>query len=149
MNDRFKTFTVQIANISRSIRKIKSQEMREFDLKSTHVSILYYLYKKNSLTAKELCDVCEEDKAAVSRSIDFLEKNRYLECSSKTEKRYKSRITLTAKGKDIGKQIVVKIDNILNLASIGLTEENRVVFYQSLNLISENLKQICDNYEEK
>ena len=121
-------------------------EMADFGLKSPHVTILYYLYKENGMTSKELCDVCEEDKAAVSRSIDFLEKNNYLYCESKTEKRYKSPILLSKKGKEVGKIIVEKIDCVLSDAGKGLTEDDRQVFYQSLGLINENLKNICDNY---
>lgn len=148
MKDRFKTFTILIYGISRSIRKIKTQEMSDFGLKSPHVSILYYLYKEDGMTSRELCDVCEEDKAAVSRSIDFLEKNGYLACESKTEKRYKSPLLLTQKGRKTGKQIVEKIDRILLDASIGLSEENRKIFYESMSLINENLKNICDNYKD-
>lgn len=148
MKDRFKTFTILIYSISRSIRKIKTEEMSDFGLKSPHVSILYYLYKEDSMTSRELCDVCEEDKAAVSRSIDFLEKNGYLTCESKTEKRYKSPLILTEKGRQTGKQIVEKIDRILQDASIGLSEENRKIFYESLSLINDNLKNICENYKD-
>lgn len=148
MKDRFKTFTILIYGISRSIRKIKTQEMSDFGLKSPHVSILYYLYKEDGMTSRELCDVCEEDKAAVSRSIDFLEKNGYLACESKTEKRYKSPLLLTQKGRKTGKQIVEKIDRILLDASIGLSEENRKIFYESMSLINDNLKNICDNYKD-
>lgn len=149
MEERFKTFTIQIAKISRCIRKIKTEEMAELDLKSLHVSCLYYLYKENgSLTAKELCDICEEDKAAVSRSLLSLENEGFLTCSSKTEKRYKSPISLTPKGQAVGKIIADKIDNILNLASEGLSEEDRIIFYKSLILISDNLQKICDEYGE-
>ena len=87
MEERFNTFTVLIAGINRCIRKIKTEEMSEYNLKSPHVSCLYYLYKHNSLTAKELCDICDEDKSNVSRSIKFLEENGYLVCNSKKEKR--------------------------------------------------------------
>ena len=89
MEDRFKTFTILIAKITRCIRKIKTEEMAEFKLKSPHVSCLYYLYKESGMTAKELCDVCDEDKAAISRSIEYLEDNSFIYCESKFEKRYK------------------------------------------------------------
>lgn len=148
MEERFKTFTVQIAKISRCIRKIKSEEMQEFNLKSPHVSCLYYLYRQNGLTAKELCDMCDEDKAAISRSIDFLENNGYIVCSSKTEKRYRSPLSLTEKGVKIAAKIAVKIDKMVDIASVGLSEENRVILYQSLHLISSNLQKFCDSYEE-
>ena len=144
MENRFKLFTILNCRINRCIRKIKADEMSEFDLKSTHVSCLYYLHEQNGLTAKELCDICDEDKAAVSRALDFLENNGYLKCDSKTVKRYKSPINLTDKGILVAKKISEKIDRILGEASVGLSEENRVIFYQSLNLISENLEKICE-----
>ena len=75
MNERFERFTVLITKISRNIRKIKNKEMADYDLRSPHVSCLYYLYVSESLTATDLCERCEEDKATISRSIDFLEKN--------------------------------------------------------------------------
>ena len=105
MEERFKTFTILIANISRSIRKIKTAEMAEFDLKSHHVSCLYYLHKANTLTAKELCDICAEDKANISRSIRDLETAGYLSRSSATRKRYQSPIELTEKGEALTEQI--------------------------------------------
>ena len=43
MQDRFEAFTVLIAKISRSIRRIKADEMAEYALKATHVNCLYYL----------------------------------------------------------------------------------------------------------
>ena len=147
MKERFKNFTVLIAKISRSIRKIKTEEMREYNLKSPHVSCLYYLNKVDILTAKELCDICGEDKAAISRSIEYLEKNGYLVCDSNLKKRYKSPLMLTEKGRNISALIVKKIDAILDMASVGLAEENRVIMYDSLALISNNLEKFCKNYE--
>lgn len=149
MEYRFETFTTQISKISRYIRKIKTNEMAGFNLKSTHVTCLYYLYMQNNkLTAKELCDICDEDKAAISRSIDELESNGYIECDSKTEKRYRSPLSLTAKGLELGKYVVDKVDTILTQASEGLSEENRKIFYESLILISDNLQKICNDKGE-
>ena len=69
MENRFETFTVLISSISRSIRRLKTEETAEFNLKSPHVSCLYYLLKHGNMTATELCELCDEDKAAISRSI--------------------------------------------------------------------------------
>ncbi len=146
--ERFELFTVLIANASRYIHKIKSAEMLEFDLKSSHVSCLYYLYKIKSLTAKEICDICGEDKANISRTIKFLEKEGYIYCPSIVAKRYQATFFLTEKGVEVGEKITKKIDEILYTASEGLTEENRKIFYQSLSLICNNLEKICLNYKD-
>ena len=147
MQERFETFTVLINRISRNIRKIKNQEMAEYNLRSAHVSCLYYLYSVKGATATDLCERCEEDKATISRALDYLETNGYLTCESKSAKRYKSPLILTDKGNEAGKKIAEKIDGVLDAVSDGLTEEERVAFYRSLSIISDSLETISKNGE--
>ena len=142
MQERFETFTVLINRISRNIRKIKNQEMAAYNLRSVHISCLYYLYCTDGLTATELCERCEEDKATISRALDYLETNGYLFCESKTAKRYKCPIELTDKGYAAGKKIAEKIKVVLDAISTDLSEEERVAFYRSLSIISESLEAV-------
>ncbi len=149
MNERFETFTVLINRINRNIRKIKNAEMAEYDLRSVHISCLYYLYTVKELTATDLCERCEEDKATISRALDYLEKNGYLVCESKAAKKYKSTFTLTEKGCEVGKKISDKIAKVLDEVGDGLTEEERIRFYRSLTSISGQLDAIVQNLEGK
>ena len=143
--ERFETFTVLIAKISRNIRKIKNNEMAEYDLRSPHISCLYYLYSSEGLTATELCERCEEDKATISRSLDYLEKNGYIHCESKFAKRYKSPLRLTEKGNDVGKKIFDKVNSVLDQVGVELTDEERRTFYRHLAIISNDLERITKN----
>ena len=142
MNERFETFTVLINRISRNIRKIKNQEMADYDLRSVHISCLYYLYTNKGATATDLCERCEEDKATISRALDYLEVNGYLTCETKNAKRYKSPLLLTEKGNEVGKKISDKINGVLDTISDGLTEKEREDFYRSLSIISESLESV-------
>ena len=142
MTERFETFTVLINRISRNIRKIKNQEMAEYGLRSAPVSCLYYLYCSNGLTSTDLCERCEEDKATISRAIEYLEKNDYITCQSKSAKRYKSPVVLTDKGEIVAKKISDKISGVLDEISADLTEEERDAFYKSLSVISESLDAV-------
>lgn len=144
MQERFETFTVLINRISRNIRRIKNQEMQEYGLRSVHVSCLYYLYTAKGLTATDLCERCEEDKATISRALDFLESNGYLFCESKSAKRYKSPLVLTEKGLLAGKKIADKIDGVLEAVSVGLSDDERVEFYRCLSIISESIERFAD-----
>lgn len=148
MKERFEAFTTLIASISRGIRRIKTEEMAEFSLKSPHVSCLYYLHKSGELTAKELCDVCGEDKANISRSIKYLEENGFIKAAKSPKKRYQTPLELTENGHDVADRLARKIDNMLMSASEGLSEEDRAVMYRSLAIINDNLMRICDEYDE-
>lgn len=142
MKERFETFTVLIAKISRNIKKIQNQEMAEYGLRSAHVTCLYYLYASDSLTATDLCERCEEDKATISRALVFLEENGYIVCETQLAKRYKSGFVLTEKGREAGQKIAEKVNCVLDEICVDLTEDERVVFYRSLTTISNSL-ELC------
>lgn len=148
MQERFETFTVLINRISRNIRKIKNQELAEYGLRSAHISCLYYLYLSKSATATDLCERCEEDKATVSRALDYLASNGYIMCESKATKRYKSPWFLTDKGVEAGEKIAQKINGVLDDISKELADEDRLVFYRSLSIISERLEVISKDCEQ-
>ncbi len=143
MENRFETFTVLVNRISRNIRRIKLQEMADYGLRSTHISCLYYLYTSDGLTATELCERCEEDKATISRALEYLETNGYLTCESQTAKRYRSPLLLTEKGAEMGRIIAGKIGAVLEGIGSELSDEERRAFYHSLSVISESLERVA------
>ena len=147
MQERFETFTVLINRISRDIRKIKNQEMAAYHLRSAHVSCLYYIYSLGSVTSAELCEHCEEDKATISRAVDYLETNGFL-LRDADAKRYKSPLLLTEKGREAGKRITERIDGILETVSHALTEDERLEFYRCLSAISRSLGTIVQSGKE-
>ena len=149
MEQRFETFTALVTGISRVIRKIKTEEMAEFHLKGPHVSCLYYLYKEGTLTAKALCDLCDVDKANMSRILEFLEKNGYIVYAKEAHRRYRAPLMLTEEGKAVGGHIAEKIDRVLLAASEGVSEEDRLILYERLKKIYDNLIKVCKGYSKK
>jgi DNA-binding MarR family transcriptional regulator len=141
MIKRFEIFTVLITKISRNIRRIKTEAMQEFGLKSPHVTCLYYLYERKALTVKQLCDICEEDKGAVSRSITELQQKGFVVEEKTGNKKYKNNLVLTEKGSEAAKHIVDRIYSVLKGTSQGLDEKERESFYNSLSVINEKLEQ--------
>ena len=149
MEERFEIFTVLMAKIRRNVQRVKTEEMAEYNLKSPQVSCLYNLYKHDSLTATELCELCGEDKAAISRSVVQLEKEGYVRYDDAAKKHYKSNIFLTESGKKVACEVVKKIDGYIDLVGSGLSERERLIFYKSLYTISNNLEKICQAYDSK
>lgn len=142
MTNRIECFTTIISKIQRNIKKVKNIDMHEYNLKGAQVACLYYLYIHGSLTSKELCEKCEEDKATISRALEYLEFNDYVVCSSKYSKRYNSPFTLTEKGIFVSKKIEEKINVILDEVGLFLIKEERNKFYQNLIKINEVLEKI-------
>ena len=149
MQERFSTFTVLIAKIGRQIRRIKSEEMGEFNLKSSHVSCLYYLHTQGAMTPAELCEICDEDKAAISRSIEHLENSGYLVSRPPAPKRYRAPLVLSESGREVAARIAEKIDGVLALVGRDMSDEERGALYEGLHRVSEDLQAVCDHYDDR
>lgn len=134
---RFEHFVSGITICYKYIQKIKSAEMTEFGLKGTHAMCLHYLsLSEKPMTAAELCRLCCEDKAAISRTVATLRERGYIEPS---EKRYRSELRLTDIGREVAEQIDKHIERWVIAGSEGLSDDDRAAFYRSLELISQNL----------
>ena len=137
MLQRFQNFVTGVTVCYKYIQKIKSVEMTEFQLKGTHVMCLFFLHHHpEGLTAAQLCQLCAEDKAAISRTLATLQERDYLVSG---EKKYRAQIRLT----DAGRQVAERVDDLIQqwvgFGGDGLTEEERTVFYRALDKISRNL----------
>ena len=146
MQERFEKFAITIAQLNRYVQRIKTMEMDELGLKGNHAMCLYYLGKKEEgITSSEICKLCKEDKAAISRAIAELDDLSLIERDSVSEKRdYRSKLRLTEKGKQYFKKVCEKIDKALDLGGMGLTDEHREAFYSALEIIAGNLKNITE-----
>lgn len=146
--ERFEAFTTSVTKAYKSIQKIKLAEAERIGLKATHVMYMYYLGKNpEGLTATELCKLCIEDKAAVSRTIvDLTKKGFVMPAKTDSNRKYRTRTILTEEGKAINNNINEAIAIAVSKASKDLSESERENFYRVFFSITDNLENICDSY---
>ncbi len=143
MIGRFETFSLALSEIMSSWNKIATEEMKSFGLKGGSVIYLISLYNSaDGLTAANLCEMCNRDKAEVSRSITTMEKKGLVTRTNTTVNGYKANITLTDAGRETARILREKIKLAVEKGGEGLTEEQRESFYNALEVIGRNLKRI-------
>ncbi len=142
MIQRFQAFVTGITVCYKYIQRIKSAEMTEFGLKGTHMMCLFFLHHQpEGLTAAQLCQLCAEDKAAISRTLATLQKDGYITTGTK---KYRAQLQLTEKGLDLARQVDGLISQWVGFGGDGLSDEDRATFYRCLELISTNLRESLD-----
>ena len=146
MKNQFDIFVYLISSLNRYIRKIKAEELAKYDLKGTQLMCLYYLGKLDKITAREICNLTGEDKSAISRALEFLESAELIKNEDEEGKKYKTFYVLTEKGEEVATCLGRKIDETIAGAGSGLTDEEREIMYRSLEIINNNLKEICKKY---
>lgn len=154
MIDRFEKLTAGVSQIYKNIQRIKKHRMNSIGLKGTHVMCIYYLNQyPNGLTASDLCDKCREDKAGISRILSDLEHNGYIiyeQTNTLNEKKkYRARAILTEKGRESASKVNELILNATLAGGMGLTDEERKIFYRVLFKISDNLTALCAELDKE
>ena len=143
MIKRFEEFTSAISAIYRDVQKIERDEMERYGLKGAYTQYLLAIaHRPDGITAAQLCEVCDKNKAAVSRILTEMETAGLIIRSANP---YKALLTLTHKGLEAVEYVKERCSLATLLAGEGLTDQDRSVFYATLRLIASNLQKLSDN----
>ena len=144
MENRYELLSSSISCMYHDIQKIERVEMARYGLKGPHAQCLLAMKKHpEGITASRLCEICEKDKAAISRILTELENCGMILRESRNGSRYRADLKLTEEGKVAAEAVVEKAHLAVELAGTGFGEEEREVFYRVLAIIAENLHGLC------
>jgi DNA-binding MarR family transcriptional regulator len=143
MTRKYEIFSTVVSSLYHDIQKIERMEMAKYGLKGPHAQCLVVMARyPEGITASRLCELCERDKAAISRIVSELEQEGMVvrECRNGTV--YRARLKLTEKGQEAARRVSELASLAVQQAGKGLNDAQRQIFYDSLNLIAANLHDI-------
>lgn len=139
-NIRLDDFLTYSHLLSKLVFHIKSQTIKESDLKNIHVMCLFYLEYKGPLTFKEIVKYTLEDKAAISKALKTLKYKKLIAYNNN----YNEKIELTEEGDSLGKKILFQSHSALNQARKGISDEQAQIFIDSMKKIIKNLEDFVE-----
>lgn len=144
MIGRYELLSSSISSMYHDIQKIERVEMAKFGLKGPHAQCILALGRySEGLTISQLCDICDKDKAAISRTISELEEAGMVLRRPRNGTRYRAPLTLTEQGIAAAQAVSDRAHLAVEQAGLGLEDSQRQIFYQVLTLIAGNLHTIC------
>lgn len=144
MISKYELFSTSVACLYRDIQKIERMEMAKFGLKGPHAQCLLVMKRHSEgVTSAQLCELCEKDKAAISRTVAELEEAGLVQRSERNGVRYRAVLRLTEKGFAAAEAVGLQATKAVEQAGAGLNDEQRAVFYSVLGIIAENLHTLC------
>lgn len=144
MISKYELFSASVACMYHDIQKIERVEMAKFGLKGPQAQCLLALNRyPEGVTAARLCEICEKDKAAISRTVSELEQAGLVSRREINGSRYRARLSLTERGCEAARTVNERAKVAVEQAGAGLDDTQREVFYRVLALIAGNLHSIC------
>lgn len=143
MLNRFEQFTSIISAICRDVQKIERNEMEKQGMRGAFAQYLLAISRyPEGITASALCEVCDKDKAAVSRIVGEMESKGLLEKENDGNSQYRARLRLTPAGQVAAAFVRERVSIAAESVGDGLSDEDRKFLYSALERISANLQQI-------
>lgn len=144
--NRFVHFMNLIGRSAKSIQKIKTARMAQFDLSAAHTDCLCQLLAgmPSGVTQSQLTAALQMDRAQVSRVLrELCAKGLAMPV---TPESYKTPYCLTESGVHVAGEIRNTITEIHAYVSGDIPDEDIAVFYQTLQTISDNLSSAVALY---
>ena len=146
MVERFEQFSALISTAYRLVQKLEREEMEKYGLKGALAQYLLVMsHHPEGITAAQLCDACDQDKAAVSRVISEMEAKGLLVRLGEKEQAYRALLMLTDAGKQAAAFVAERASVAVVKANEGLSDAHRKIFYTALERIAANLQKICED----
>ena len=146
MEARYELLSGSISCMYHDIQKIERVEMAKYGLKGPHAECLLTLGQHpQGITAARLCEISEKDKAAISRTLSELEQAGMILRLDPDGKRYRSQLQLTDKGKQVAREVSYLMGQAVAKAISGVEYSQGEAFFRVLNLIVENMDDLCRN----
>ena len=144
MQRKYELFAASVSCIYHDIQKIERVEMAKYGLKGPHAQCLLAMRRcPGGITAAQLCEICEKDKAAISRTLSELASAGMIQRNMPGGVRYRAVLTLTDQGQAAADAVCRRALLAVEQAGAGLEDGHREIFYQVLGLIAGNLHTIC------
>ncbi|MBR2028163.1 MAG: MarR family transcriptional regulator [Oscillospiraceae bacterium] len=151
MTDRYQQFSYIVSVINRQIQKIERDEMVKHGYKGAFAQYLMAMRRNPAgVTSAQLSEMCDKDKAAVSRVITEMTEKGLVVRKSANETLYRAKITLTQKGMEIADYIAKQGAAAVAAVNNELSKEELKIFYSNLDYIADKLHIISkDGIPEK
>ena len=144
MESRYELLSGSISSMYHDIQKIERVEMAKYGLKGPHAQCLLAMKRyPEGITSARLCEVCDKDKAAVSRTLGELEAAGMVIRENRNGSKYRANLMLTAQGQAAAGAVVEKARLAVEKAGVGFSEAERETFYRVLAIIAGNLHKLC------
>lgn len=145
----FEVFSTSIAQLIKAVQYLKSCKMAQYGLKgTTALCLCQILESEDGLTAGELAEQGEIDKAQVSRCMTELSERGFVLRNNAEGRCYKQKYQLTAEGRAAAEDITAAASRVQESVSKNISEADLNVFYQTLYKLCENFAALLEEESE-
>lgn len=127
-----------------NMNRFLSHRLKESNISLTKEqwSVMAVLWKTDGCTQQLLADATYRDRAGITRLVDNLEKEGFVERRPDANDRRSNLISLTPKGRSIEKEVVEILDDAVGAITKDIEDKDLAVLREILTHINKNILEL-------
>ena len=149
----FEQLSIGVHELYLTMHRVETKQMEKYGLRGAYVKYLVaLLHTPEGLTISQLCEICDQDKAAVSRAVSELVGREFIWRDNPRKNHYRAKLNLSERGCELAKEVCNSAKDAFDEAVAGLTQEQKDNLYELMFAVSDNLHVIgmkkAERYEK-
>lgn len=127
--------------INDNVEKITNKQLKEYGITFSQIRIIFVLYRseKGVYSLKELEKIFDVSQQTMAGIVKRLEVKKLIESLGDSEDKRIKRVQLTDSGRELGKVLLVKMDEVEEKLLSGISQSERKELMNILKRVYENV----------
>lgn len=127
--------------INNNVEKITNKQLKEYGITFSQIRIIFVLYRseKGVYSLKELEKIFDVSQQTMAGIVKRLEVKKLIESLGDSEDKRIKRVQLTDFGRELGKVLLVKMDEVEEKLLSGISQSERKELMNILKRVYENV----------
>lgn len=130
--------------LSKKLTRIINLQLKPFGITTEQWSVLRTLSESDEITQKELSERADKDQATLTKILDLLEKNKFIERVQNPSDRRSFLIKITNKGTELVKDVAPFLEEIFEKIIHKIDAEKLAIFKEVSLSLEKNIESLLE-----
>lgn len=144
-----KSIGAATVRLSKKVTRIINHHLKPYRITTEQWGVLRTLYECDHITQKQLSERSDKDQATLTKILDLLVKNGFVERVPNPNDRRSFLIKITENGSSLAKELIPYLENIYGGIIEGIPDEKLTIFQEVLVSLEDSIQHLLDDQTER
>jgi DNA-binding MarR family transcriptional regulator len=135
--------------LSKKLTRIVNLHLKPYRITTEQWSVLRTLSEIDDITQKELSERADKDQATLTKILDLLEKNEFIERVQNPSDRRSFLIRITNKGAHLVKDVTPYLEEVFTKITSSIQKEKLDIFKEVLIALEDSIEMLLEENRQK
>ncbi|WP_423409388.1 MarR family winged helix-turn-helix transcriptional regulator [Heyndrickxia sp. MSNUG] len=135
--------------LSKKLTRYINLQLKPFSITTEQWSVLRTLSESNDISQKELSERADKDQATLTKILDLLEKNKFIERVQNPSDRRSFLIKITQKGAQLVKEVTPYLEEVFAKITDSIQAEKLAIYKETVLSLENNIEMLLEENKQK